>query len=482
MTQPERLRFAPSPTGHLHIGNARTALFNFLYARKHEGVLVLRIEDTDMERSVPLYEESLIDALHWLHIGWEEGPDRGGPHGPYRQSERQEWYKEYSRWLLDEGRAFLCYCTEQELQTYRGSMLRDGKAPRYPGKCRELTAKQRQDAERKGRVPCVRYRVPADREIQFDDAIHGPMAFRSEEIGDFVLMRSTGIPTYNFSAVIDDRLMGITTVIRGEDHLPNTPRQLLLFQEFGWEPPRFAHHALLTGPDRTKLSKRYGVTSVEAFREMGILPEALVNYLAILGGPPVAGQEVFSLPDLIESFSIEKAGRSSVVFDQQKLMWLNQQHLRLLAPGRQIEAMLPFLEEAGCRVSDHPRDWLEKFAGLIAENIQRLQDIHIFAPIFFRPMVDYAPSVQELLRDEKVRGIIGAVHARLRASPPSGEEGIADAMRRVQRDLGLTQKEFSMPVRLAVTGMDHGPELDRILPLLSLETIRRRLEASLVLS
>lgn len=482
MTQPQRLRFAPSPTGHLHIGNARTALFNFLYARKYGGVLVLRIEDTDLERSIHVYEESLINALHWLHIEWDEGPDRGGPHGPYRQSERLEWYKEHSRKLLGEGRAFLCYCTEQELQTYRGAMLRDGKAPRYPGRCRDLTAKQKQDKERKGLVPCVRYRVPADREIHFDDAIHGPMSFRSDEIGDFVLMRSTGIPAYNFSVVLDDHLMGITTVIRGEDHLPNTPRQLLLFQEFGWEPPLYAHHALLTGPDRTKLSKRYGVTSVEAFREMGVLSEALINYLASLGGGAAGGREVFSLAELIEGFSIENAGRSSVVFDQQKLMWLNQQHLKLLGPEAQINAMRPFLEEAGCHVSDHSQKWLEEFTRLMAENVQKLQDIHSYAPIFFRAAVDYAPSVQELLRDEKVCRIIWAVHASLQVSAPRGEVSIVDMLNRVRQDLGVTQKEFSMPVRLAVTGMDHGPELDRILPLLSLETIRGRLEAALNLS
>lgn len=480
MTQAERLRFAPSPTGHLHIGNARTALFNFLYARKHEGTLVLRIEDTDMERSVRLYEDLLMDALRWLHIGWDEGPDRGGPHGPYRQSDRLEWYRGYSQKLLEDGSAFLCYCTDQELQTYRGAMLRDGKAPRYPGKCRELTARQRQEKERKGLVPCVRYRVPADREIRFDDAIHGPMSFRSEEIGDFILMRSLGIPAYNFSAVIDDHLMEVTTIIRGEDHLPNTPRQLLLFQELGWEAPRYAHHALLTGPDRTKLSKRYGVTSVEAFREMGILPETLVNYLAILGGGPVVGQEIFSLSELIESFSIEKAGRSSLVFDQQKLMWLNQQHLKRLAPAKQVEAMLPFLKEAGCRVSDHPQEWLERFAGLIVENIQKLQDIQVFAPIFFAPTVDYAPSVQELLKDEKVRGLMARVHARLEASRPKAEE-IAEVMREVQQELGLTQKGFFMPMRLALTGMEYGPELNRILPLLGRETIQGRLEAALAL-
>lgn len=479
MTQPQRLRFGPSPTGHLHIGNARTALFNFLHARKHGGALVLRIEDTDLERSIHFYEESLIDALSWLHIEWDEGPDRGGPHGPYRQSERLECYKEYSLKLLEDGRAFLCYCTEQELQTYRGAMLRDGKAPRYHGRCRELTAKQKQDKERKGLVPCVRYRVPVDREIHFDDAIHGPMFFRSDEIGDFVLIRSTGVPAYNFSTVLDDHLMGITTVIRGEDHLPNTPRQLLLFREFGWEPPRYAHHALLTGPDRTKLSKRYGVTSVEAFREMGILPEALINYLAGLGGGPAGTREVFRLPELIDGFSIENAGRSSVVFDQQKLMWLNQQHLKLLRPAAQIDAMRPFLEKAGCRVSDRPREWLEEFARLMTENVQRLQDLHNYAPIFFKAAVDYAPPVRELLRDEKVREIISAVHAGLKASPAEGGLSVVDMLNRVRQDLGVTQKEFSMPVRLAVTGMDHGPELDRILPLLSLETLRGRLEAAL---
>ncbi len=482
MTLSQRLRFAPSPTGHLHIGNARTALFNFLCARKHGGVLVLRIEDTDQERSIRVYEESLIDALHWLKIEWDEGPDRGGPHGPYRQSERLECYKECSRKLLDEGRAFLCYCTEHELQTYRGAMLRDGKAPRYPGRCRELTAKQKQDKERRGVVPCVRYRVPVNSEILFEDAIHGSMAFRSDEIGDFVLMRSTGIPAYNFSVVLDDHLMGITTVIRGEDHLPNTPRQLLLFQEFGWNPPAYAHHALLTGPDRTKLSKRYGVTSVEAFREMGILPEALINYLASLGGASAKGREIFSLRELIDGFAIENAGRSSVVFDQHKLMWLNQQHLKLMDPAGQIDAMRPFLEKAGCRVSDRPREWLEEFARLMAENIQRLQDIHSYAPIFFRATLEYAPSVQEYLKDREAYKIISAVHASLQFFPPEGDMSIVDMLNRVRQDLGVTQKEFSMPVRLAVTGMDHGPELDRILPLLSPETIRGRLQAALDLS
>lgn len=481
MKRKERVRFAPSPTGLLHIGNARTALFNYLFALNRRGTFILRIENTDVERSAPEYERSLIDALHWMRLEWQEGPDCGGPHAPYRQSERLELYREHALTLLKEGKAFKCYCTDEELEVSRKAMLRDGTPPRYSGRCRKLTADEQGELERDGRKPCIRYRVPDVGTVCFDDLIRGRMVFRADEIGDFVLIRSNGMPSYNFAAMIDDRSMEITTVIRGDDHLPNTPRQVLLYDTFGWPVPEFAHHPLLLGPDHGKLSKRHGVTSVEAFREIGIMPEALINYLALLGGSPVAGKEIFTPEELIRTFSVDKTGKSAAVFDFQRLLWVNQQHMRMQPPSELLSSMRPFLEKAGYATVGRDPEWLNEVALVLAENIRTFRDVSLYAPIFFRSVPEYDDAAGEEIRSPVAQRVLRAFFERFGSNPVNEPERFSEIVSDVRRSLGVDGKELFLPLRMALTGTGQGPELDRIVPLLSPAVIVERLHAALAL-
>jgi nondiscriminating glutamyl-tRNA synthetase len=475
----ERVRFAPSPTGLLHVGNARTALFNYLFAAQNEGLFVLRIEDTDEARSSREHERQLIDALHWLELYWDEGPDAGGKYGPYRQSERLDLYRKYAGELLEKGKAYYCYCTDAELDDSRHEMLHAGVAPRYPGTCRNLSDEERRALERSGRSPCIRFLTPDSGPIRFQDRIHGPMTFNAGDIGDFVLMRSNGMPAYNFAAVVDDFHMGITIVIRGEDHLANTPRQVLLYREFGWDHPVFAHHALLMGPDRSKLSKRHGETSIEAFREMGFFPDALTNYLALLGGNLVNGREIFSTAELIETFSLKKAGKSAAVFSLDKLLWVNQQHLRAKSPQELSKLIVASLERSGYSFTGRTSEWTDEVVSIIAENIRIVGRSPDYAPIFFDDLPEYSESVRERFAAPEVRDILSAFLKRFELSPSSDKKDLSVIFDDIQREFGVVSRELFLPLRMALTGMESGPELDRILPLLSPSVILKRLSGSL---
>ncbi len=327
MPDPVRVRFAPSPTGHLHVGNARTALFNWLFARQKRGTMVLRIEDTDVERSETRFEGQLLEDLKWLGLDWDEGPDVGGPYGPYRQSERLALYRERGAALLAAGRAYRCFCTAEDLELDRQRAVAEHRQPIYSGKCRALdpaeAKRRRATAE-----PCaIRLRIPAH-PIRFHDIVHGPVEFSNEVVSDPIILRSTGVPVYNYVVVIDDALMKITHVIRGDDHLSNTPKQVALYEALGWPVPEFAHLSTILGSDRERLSKRHGATSIANFRDMGILPEALMNYLALLGWAPTGGtREIFSRDELVKEFSLERVTPSPAVFDFEKLYWLNRHYI-----------------------------------------------------------------------------------------------------------------------------------------------------------
>ncbi|HHF43395.1 MAG TPA: glutamate--tRNA ligase, partial [Candidatus Aminicenantes bacterium] len=325
-----RVRFAPSPTGYLHVGNARTALFNWLFARQKRGAFILRVEDTDVERSRQEYYLRLMDDLRWLGLDWDEGPDIGGDYGPYRQSERLEIYRLYTQQLLEAGRAYYCFCSPEELEQARREALAAGRMPIYSGKCRHLSPEEAAARVARGEKAAVRLKTPDKGEVIFNDLVHGELHFQLEVIGDPILVRSNGLPAYNYAVVIDDHLMEITHVIRGEDHISNTPRQILTYQALGWEPPQFAHLSMVMGEDNTRLSKRHGATSVDQFAQEGILPEALFNYLAFLGWSPPEGQEVLSREELVELFNLSRVSRSAAIFDYQKLYWLNRQHLKRL--------------------------------------------------------------------------------------------------------------------------------------------------------
>jgi nondiscriminating glutamyl-tRNA synthetase len=341
-----RVRFAPATTGYLHIGGARTALFNFLFARKYQGTFVLRIEDTDKERSKPEFEKDILESLTWLGIQWDEGPDIGGNFGPYRQSERGEIYKKYLQKLLEEKKAYFCFCSEEELEAQRQYQLSIGLPPRYNGKCRQLSEKEVKENIEKGKRWVIRFKVEP-KKVLFEDLIRGKIEIDASLIGDFVIAKSFTEPLYNFACVVDDFEMKITHVIRGEDHISNTPKQILLQEALGFPHPQYAHLPLILGPDRSKLSKRHGAVSISEYRKLGYLPEAIINFIAFLGWSPASEKEFFSLPALIKEFSIERIQKSGAVFNIKKLDFLNGFYIRQKSIEKLTELCLPYLVEAG---------------------------------------------------------------------------------------------------------------------------------------
>lgn len=386
-----RVRFAPSPTGPLHIGGARSALFNWLLARKYNGTMIVRIEDTDLERSSRESEENILKALEWLGLDWDEGIGKGGSNGPYRQTERLDIYREYAQKLLAAGQAYYCYCTEEELDAERQALLAKGEMPRYLGKCRHLTEEDRARYEAEGRKPVIRFRVPENENIVVRDLVRGNVVFESNGIGDYVIVKSDGIPTYNFAVVLDDALMGITHVVRGEEHLSNTPRQLMIYDALGLQAPQFAHVSLILGKDRSKMSKRHGATAIEQYEKLGYLPEALVNFLVLLGWSPEGEEEIFSLEQLVEQFSLDRVAKNPAVFDLDKLNWLNGYYIRQ-SPVERIAAMaLPYLKEAGY-VSDQvtaDSEWLKMVVASVQEYLSYVAEITEHVKIYFNEDFDF---------------------------------------------------------------------------------------------
>ena len=394
-----RLRFAPSPTGQLHVGNARTALFNWLLARGQGGTFILRIEDTDVERSTRESERSMIDDLHWLGLEWTEGVDVGGERGPYRQSERLHIYRAHAVELMAGGHAYQCFCSAELLEADRAAALAAGRPPKYVGRCRQIS---RDDARRRienGEKAVIRFRVPDNRDVTFDDVVRGSVTFNTEVIGDPVIVRSDGVPAYNYAVVIDDALMEITHVIRGEDHISNTPRQILIFEAFGWRPPAFAHVSLVMGPDHSPLSKRHGATSVAEFRARGYLPEALTNYLALIGWSPGEGEEIVPIEQLAQRFRLQDAGHSAGVFDIAKLAWVNRHYLKAAAPERLARLSLPYLRQYEWVAEPSASDiaFLERIISVAAASVDRLEQI----PARLKFLFDY--SATRALEDPTLR-------------------------------------------------------------------------------
>lgn len=490
-----RVRFAPSPTGELHVGNARTALFNWLFARHHGGDFILRIEDTDRIRTEEVFEKNLLDDLKWLGINWDEGPGVGGVFGPYRQSERFDLYRQCLKELIRCGRVYPCFCTEGELEAQRADLVARRMMPRYLGKCRNLTDAQRSRMQSEGRVPLWRFRVE-EGEIAFNDLIRGAMVFQGGAIGDFVIVRSNGIPAYNFAVVVDDHLMEISHVLRGEDHLSNTAVQLLLYRALSFAPPIFAHHALILGKDHTKLSKRHGAVSVREFRRRGILPEVLVNYLALLGGSLAGGKEIASAEELVKGFSLDRMGKSGAVFDEEKLLWLNGIYLRRYDVKTLTDLLLPFMREAGYCEKLWERGRIEAIVETVRDNLSTLADIGGLFDLFAEDRYRMEEEAAILLRQEEARQVLLALRELLKAEFVAGEDGkesvpgppgtradvafpvdsFASLIRRVGEKSGYRGKKLYLPIRAAVTGRLHGPELDRIFALLGPVSILRRIE------
>jgi glutamyl-tRNA synthetase len=426
-----RVRFAPSPTGHLHVGGARTAIFNWLFARHHGGTFVIRVEDTDQARSTRESEQMVLDDLRWLGLAWDEGP--------YRQSERLELYARLGRELIGRGIAYRCYCTEEELEAKRKQAELEGRPPHYDLKC--WIDRRDDDAPH-----AIRFHVPEDGDVTIDDLIRGEITWRKESLGDFIVIRSDGFPTYNFCVVADDHDMRITHVIRAEEHLTNTHRQVLIYRAMGWDVPRFAHVSLILGQDRTKLSKRHGATSVAAYAEEGYLPDAMFNYLTLLGWSSPEGVEVFSRDYAIANFSLDRVNAAPAVFDPQKFEWLNGQYIHAMTAAE----LAPLVR----RFFDVP--WLEEGVDVVKTSVHRLTefaDALRFVTRYDPPPIDRIFA--ETLLDE------------LRANgAPIDADRYQAMVERLKAATGLKGKALFMPLRLAVTGLDHGPELVRAIPLL----------------
>jgi nondiscriminating glutamyl-tRNA synthetase len=473
-----RVRFAPSPTGQLHVGNARTALFNWIFARRCGGHFVLRIEDTDQERVTKIYEKSLMEDLRWLSMNWDEGPEAGGKFGPYHQIERIHIYESYLKKLIADDNVYPCYCSDEELEAERTGLLAMRLAPRYTGKCRKLTDQERKKLEMEGKKPAFRFKV-AKGAIDFDDLIRGAMKFKGEALGDFIIVRSNGIPAYNFAVVIDDHLMKITHVIRGEDHLSNTALQLVIYRALGFHPPQFAHHSLILGKDRAKLSKRHGSVSVREFREKGILPEALLNYLALLGSSLEDGKEIASIHEIIDMFSFDRAGKSGAVFDENKLRWLNAIYIRHDDIEKLIERLTPFIREAGYDVEVFDHSWLCQVVEAVRDNLVTLCDIGDCLDIFFDEKCRISDEAAGLLNDKRASAVIEALYDALNYHDSVDENIYDDLLRTVQEKTGLKGRDIFMPVRAAVTGRVSGPELRKIFSILGKKSILARLKQAI---
>ncbi|MGE5543140.1 MAG: glutamate--tRNA ligase [Bacillota bacterium] len=475
-----RVRFAPSPTGYLHIGGARTALFNWLFARRNGGSFILRVEDTDAERTKEDSVTQILSSLTWLGITWDEGPGKGGRVGPYFQSQRRDLYRKYAGQLLEGGHAYRCYCTPDELAQRREEDRKQGRAPRYDGRCRDLTDADRARLEAEGRRPALRLKVPDSGVTTVNDLVHGKVEFENALIGDFVIMKSDGFPTYNFACVVDDALMGINHVIRADEHLSNTPKQMMMYEALGFPMPAFAHVPMILAPDRSKLSKRHGATSVEEFRDAGYLPEAVVNYLAYLGWTPGDESELISLEQMAGKFSLEDVSKTPAVYDTNKLTWLNGHYMREISLDRLLAAALPVLQKAGVIAADLTGDEMKKVGDVVAavrDRVKLLNELPDAVEYFFKDDFKYdekglrkmfaKPGVASLLRDAK---------SKLAGLDVFSIETVESAYRDLIAEKGISGGELIHPTRLAITGRTVGPGLFEVMALLGKEKVLERLE------
>ena len=476
MVPKPRVRFAPSPTGELHVGNARTALFNWMFARHHGGSFILRIEDTDESRSAQSYQVNLLNDLSWLGLDWDEGPQKEGMYGPYRQSERLDIYKKHLQTLIDADLVYPCYCTEEELEEERQALILSKRMPRYMGKCRNLTQDERKMRENEGRIPSFRFKVQPQ-VLEFEDLIRGAMKFDGDAIGDFIIVRSNGMPAYNFACIIDDHLMGITHVIRGEDHLSNTALQLMLYRAFGFDPPIFVHHCLILGKDRAKLSKRHGSVSVGEFRKQGILPEALINYLGLLGSSFTDGREVLTREEMITDFALERASKSGSIFDEEKLHWLNAIYIRNCKTEDLVERLKPFLEQAGYKTAAIDAKWLNEVIELVKNELITLAEIGSHIEIFFDDKYITTAEAKEILEKDAACKVVKVFAKYLKTAAGNPQENYLAAIKYTKEKTGAKGKELFMPIRAALTGKVHGPELDKVFVVLGNDTALKRLKS-----
>ncbi|OEG62688.1 MAG: glutamate--tRNA ligase [Halanaerobium sp. MDAL1] len=483
-----RLRFPPSPTGKIHIGNMRTALFNWLVAKQKGGELVLRIEDTDQARSTKEFEDIIIQEMEWLGLDADEGVGIGGDYGPYRQTERIDLYQEYADKLLESGHAYKCYCTKEELDQMRQKAIDNDEMPRYDGSCRNLTEEERKDYEAEGREPVLRFKLPAEeREIIVEDLIRGDVSFNSSVLDDFIIFKSDGMPTYNFAVVIDDALMEISHVIRGEDHLSNTPKQILIYEALGFDLPKFAHLPLILDENKAKLKKR-GKDSVYIgeFREQGYLPEALFNFMALLGWSTGDEEEILSQTEIIDRFAIEDVNKSGAVFDREKLNWMNGKYIRAAELDRIFELSLPFLLESGLvdqEYIENNRDWLLKVIDESRTGVDYLSQIPAEAELFLTEIEFEDPAAAaEEFKGEDVKLVFETLKEKAFAREELTAEAVGEIFKELKNELDVGGRTIYHPTRLAITGKGSGPEMTSVISIFGAEEIARRLDAALELA
>lgn len=493
-----RVRFAPSPTGYLHLGGARTALFNWLFAQKKRGTFILRIEDTDEVRSTDEAVLAIIQGLRWLGMDWDEGPkitiDRHkavikeiGEHKPYFQMKRLELYREYAKKLVESGKAYRCYCLPKELEEMRKKALQEKKPPKYDGRCRNLTAEDEKRYKEKGRKPVVRFKTPQEGVTEFEDIVKGKVSFQNNLLDDFVMLKSSGSPTYNFAVVVDDHEMEISHVIRGDDHISNTPRQILLYEALGWKKPQFAHVPMILGSDGSRLSKRHGATSLEYYENEGYLPEAMVNYLALLGWATEDSQQIFAIEELKEKFSLERCAKSAAIFDLQKLLWMNGEYIRKMEPEKLTFEAFPFIlkeklvgDKKYEEIEESVRMALTKSISLEQEKIKLLKDIPYLIKYMLKEDLedkDYEQEAKEkVLKVSGVKQILSDCRDRLARLEDFSEEKIEQEVRNYTKESSKKTSEVFHPIRVAVSGRTKGPGLFALLSFLGKERVLKRID------
>ena len=473
-----RVRFAPSPTGYLHIGGARTALFNWLFAHKMGGKLILRIEDTDTERLKEDSVSQILTSLKWLGINWDEGPEVGGDCGPYYQSERLDIYKKYAEQLLAEGKAYYCFCTPADLEVQREKQ-RAAKQPfRYARTCRDLSKEEVEQRIAAGESYSVRVKIPLEGTITVHDLIHGDVTFNMDQFDDFVIVKSNGMPTYNFAVVVDDHLMGMTHVLRAEEHLSNTPKQLLIYEALGWEPPKFGHMPMILAPDRSKLSKRHGATSVEEFRSQGYLAEAIVNYLTLLGWGPGDERELFTLNETVDLFELEQMSKKAAIYDTKKLTWMNGQYLSELPLEKILPEAKAFFIKDGLVTEDWftaHEEYFAKLVDVVRVRVKTLQEVADASTYFFKDITEYdAKGVAKHFKPESV-AILEQCIAAIEADDVYDLATTEAAYNKIAADNDLSLGKVIHPTRLALTGRTVSPGMFDVMVLLGKEKTLDRL-------
>ena len=470
MNKQIRVRYAPSPTGHIHIGNARSALFNYLFARHNNGVLVMRLDDTDRKRSTDEAINTMLNDIQWLGIDWDEGYLKGGDYGPYKQTERMDLYNHYIDILLSEGKAYELYYTEEEIHSLRDSYEKEGKKFSYRDLKEKETEQLRNAFKNKNLKPAIVFKVEKDKEIIVNDLVRGNVTFNSNEFKDFVIRRENGIPVYNYATVIDDALMKITHIIRAEEHLSNTPKQLFIFNALNFPPPQFAHISLILAPDRTKLSKRHGATSVGQYREMGFLPEALFNYLALLGWSSKDDREFFTKEELINLFTLESVNKAPAIFDIDKLKWMNHHYMENLSTEEIIDrAKLINIDFSGKEMN-----WWKEFVGTVKEHLITLKDIEVLSRPFFEELT-FSDEVMAKLKEMDALPLLEKFKDNLFGISDWSKESVLATIRSTGKEMKIKGRSLYFPLRLAITGSEEGLEIHEFIFFLKKEDVIKRL-------